>query len=69
MSVSVCLSVCLSVREHFSGTTCPIFTEFLCVLPPKVSHSSTGGVQIRYVLPVLCDGVAASDVIASSCTG
>ena len=65
MSVSVCLSVCLSVREHIFGNTCPIFTEFLCVLPAKVS----GGVQIRYVLPVLCDAVAASDVIASSCTG
>ena len=24
----VCLSVCLSVREHISRTTCPIFTNF-----------------------------------------
>ena len=24
----VCLSVCLSVREHISGTTRPIFTNF-----------------------------------------
>ena len=29
----VCLSVCSSVREHISGTTCPIFTKFLCMLP------------------------------------
>ena len=28
MSVSVCLSVCLSVREHVFGTTPPIFTKF-----------------------------------------
>ena len=26
----VCLSVCLSVREHISGTTHPSFTRFLC---------------------------------------
>ena len=26
----VCVSVCLSVREHFSGTAGPIFTKFLC---------------------------------------
>jgi len=24
--------VCLSVRDHISGTTRPIFTKFLCVL-------------------------------------
>jgi len=24
----VCLSVCLSVGEHISGTTCPIFANF-----------------------------------------
>ena len=28
MSVSVCLTVCLSVREHISGTTRPIFNFF-----------------------------------------
>jgi len=28
----VCLSVCLSVREHISGITRPIFTKFLCIL-------------------------------------
>jgi len=27
MSVSVCVCVCLSVRDHISGTTCPIFTK------------------------------------------
>ena len=28
MSVSVCLCVCLSVRDHIFGTTRPIFTKF-----------------------------------------
>ena len=28
MSVSVCLCVCLSVRDHIFGTTHPIFTKF-----------------------------------------
>ena len=27
--VCVCLSVCLSVREHISGTAGPIFTKFV----------------------------------------
>ena len=30
--MSVCLSVCLYVRRHISGTTRPIFTILLCVL-------------------------------------
>ena len=28
LSVSVCLSVCVSVRDHISGITRPIFTNF-----------------------------------------
>jgi len=28
MSVYVCVCVCLSVRDHISGTTRPIFTNF-----------------------------------------
>jgi len=28
LSVSACLCVCLSVREHMSGATCAIFTNF-----------------------------------------
>jgi len=31
--VCACVSVCLSVREHISGTTRAIFTKFLCMLP------------------------------------
>jgi len=53
MSVSVCLCVCLSVRDHIYGTTRPIFTSFLCMLPMAVARSFTGGVVIRYILPVL----------------
>ena len=50
---SVCLSVCLSVHSHNSKTTPPKFAQFLCVLPYGVARSSSGGVAIRYVLPVL----------------
>jgi len=28
-----CLIDCLFVRKHMSGTTLPIFTNFLCMLP------------------------------------
>jgi len=41
MSVSVCVRVCLSVRDHISGTTCPIFTNFLRMLPMAVARSSS----------------------------
>jgi len=30
MSVSVCLCVCLSVRDHIFETTLSIFTRFFC---------------------------------------
>jgi len=49
-SVVMTVSVCLSVREHISRTTCPIFTEMLLM---PVARSSSGGVVMRYVLPVL----------------
>ena len=50
MSMSVCLFVC---RSHNSKTTRPNFTEFLCVFSVAVARSFSGGVAIRYVLPVL----------------
>jgi len=53
MTVSVCLSVCLSVREHISGTTHPIFTKFFCMLRVAVARYSSGGEAIRYAFPVL----------------
>jgi len=33
MSMSVCVSVCLSVHEDISGTTRAIYSNFLCMLP------------------------------------
>jgi len=44
----VCLSVsvCLSVREHISGTAGPIFTKFVVQIPVAVARSSFGGVAI-----------------------
>ena len=44
----VCLSVCLSVRDHIFGTTRPIFTNFLCMLHMAVAWSSSGSVVICY---------------------
>ena len=53
VSVCVCLSVCLSVREDIPGTTRAIFTKFLWMLPMAVARSCSGVIAIRYVLPVL----------------
>jgi len=52
MSMSVSASVCLSFHEHISGTTCPIFTKFLCMLDIAVARSSSTGSAIRYGPPV-----------------
>jgi len=58
MSMSVCLFVYylftrLFDRLHISKTTRPNLIEFVCMLPVVVARSSSGGVAIRYVLPVL----------------
>ena len=52
----VCLSLCLSVHEHISGTTEPIsapnlFSQVIG-LPVAVARASFGGVATRYVFPV-----------------
>ena len=52
-SIVMSVSVCVSVRNHISGTTRPIFAKFWYMLPMAVARSSSGGVVIRYVLPVL----------------
>jgi len=39
MKVSVCLCMCLSVRDHVFGTTRPICTKFLRMLPMAVARS------------------------------
>jgi len=60
MSVSVCVCVHLSVRDHIFGTTRPIFTspKFLCMLPVAVARSTSGGVVIT-----LCTSGFMDDVI------
>jgi len=45
-SIVMTVSVCLSVREHISETTCPIFTTFVLVTYISVTRSSSGGVAI-----------------------
>jgi len=49
MSMSACLFVC----SHISKTTWPNFTKFLYTLPVAVIQSSSDGVAICYLLPVL----------------
>jgi len=52
----VCLSVCLSVRPSARVTGKPhaeTLTIFFCMLPVAMAQSSSGGVAMHYVLPVL----------------
>ena len=53
--LSVCVSVCLSVRDHISSPELHIrsWPNSLCMLPMAVARSSSGGVLICYVFPVL----------------
>jgi len=51
--LGVCLSACLTIRSHNWKTLRSNFTKFLCMLPVAVARSSSYGVVIRYVLPVL----------------
>ena len=44
MSVRLC--ICLSVREHISGTAGPTFTKFVAQIHVAVTQSSSGGVAI-----------------------
>jgi len=53
VSLYVCVCVCLSVRDHIFGTTRPMFTKFFVLVTMAVGRSSSGGVVICYVLPVL----------------
>jgi len=50
--LSVCFSVCQSARITEKNTR-PNFTKFLCLLPVAVARSSSDGVGVRHVLPVL----------------
>jgi len=55
LSMSVCVSICLSVCSHKSKTMQPNFTKtFVRALSMSaMAWSSSGGVVIRCVLPVL----------------
>jgi len=49
----VCLLVCLPAHLHNSQTAWPNFTNFMRMLLVAVALSSSDGVAIRYVLPLL----------------
>ena len=49
--LSLCLSVCARVLVCLSASMS--LHQFLYMLPVAVARSSSGGVAIRYVLPVL----------------
>ena len=54
-SIAISLSVCLSmsVRDYISGSAGPIFTNFFAQIALAVARSSSCGVAICYILPVL----------------
>jgi len=58
MSVSVCLCVCLSVRDHIFGTTRPILTKFFM----HVTYGR-GSVQLWRRSDALCTSGFTDDVI------
>jgi len=47
MSVSVCVSVCLSPRSYLLNFTFDLHQFFLCILPMAMAQSTSGGVVIR----------------------
>ena len=52
----ICLSLCLCVCIFLCASVCPVdrsSQSLLCRSPVAVARSSSGGVAIRYVLPVL----------------
>ena len=57
MSVCVCVSVCVCLfvcpRSCLRNYTSDL-RQFFCMLPVAVARSSSGGVVICYVLPLLC---------------
>ena len=46
----VCLSICLSVREYVSGTTCPMLTRMFVRLSTAVTQPSSCVVAMRCLL-------------------
>jgi len=71
--------VCVSIREDISGTTCVVFTNFLCMLPMAVARSFFGRVTkskaegaiwgFSSPLTMHCNAFAAKEIILiSGCT-
>jgi len=60
MSVSVCLCVCLSVRDHISGTTRPIFVRFFVHVT-----CGRGSVLLWRCIDTLCTSGFMDDVIVA----
>jgi len=52
-SVSVCLSVCVSMSASISPKPHARSSSLLSTFPTAVACFSSGGVAMRYVLPVL----------------
>jgi len=54
LCVCVCVCVCLStiISQEVRNYTSDLH-QFLCMLPIAVARSSSGGVVIRYAIPVL----------------
>jgi len=57
ISLSVCVSVCLSVHEHISGTAGPIFTKFCVQIP-----CGRGSVPLWWRCNTLCTSGFMDDV-------
>jgi len=49
----IMMHVCLSVRMHISETIVQTLPKFLCMLSIAVAGSSSSGVAICFILPVL----------------
>jgi len=56
-SIVMSVTLCLTVREHISGTTRPIFINYVHVTYRCNSVLSSSGIAICYVLPGLLDVV------------
>ena len=71
--VCLCVCVCLSVYQYISGTTCTIFTNFLCMLPMAMTRSSScrvtkshrEGAVLRFSFPLKmhCNVLDANNVM------
>ena len=61
LSVCLCVPVCLSVREHISGTTAPIFTRFFVQVP-----CGSGSILLWWRCDTLCTSGFMHDMFGRS---